>query len=140
MITHRDMKYFNIAKEVSKTSNVKSAHIGAVLVISNDNIFVSANNNKSHPLQKRLNKLRFEDEPSELCKNTLHAEMACLLKIRYFDYDLSKAKLYVYRETKKTHRMAMSRPCNACMAQIKAMGIRHIYYTTNDGYCEETIV
>ena len=140
MITHRDMKYFNIAKEVSRTSNIKSAHIGAVLVVSNDNIFVSANINKSHPLQKKLNKLRFEDEPSELCKNTLHAEMACLLKVRYLDYDLSRAKLYVYRETKRTHMLAMSRPCNACMAQIKAMGIRHIYYTTGDGYCEETIV
>ena len=66
--------------------------------------------------------------------------MACLIKIRYLDYDLSKAKLYVYRETKKTHKLAMSRPCNACMAQIKAMGIRRIYYTTDDGYCEETIV
>ena len=95
MITHRDMKYFNIAKEVSKTSNVKSAHIGAVLVISNDNIFVAANNNKSHPLQKKLNKLRFEDNPSEVCKNTLHAEMACLIKIRYLDYDLRDRKSVV---------------------------------------------
>lgn len=132
------MKYFNIAKEVSKTSNVRNIQIGAVLVISNDNIFVSANIRKSHPLQKKLNKLRFTDERSETCKNFLHAEMNTLLKVRYLDYDLNKAKLYVYREDHNGN-LAMCRPCNACMAQIKAVGINKIYYTTPDGYCEEHI-
>lgn len=138
LITRRDMKYFNIAKEVSKTSKVKRIHIGAVLVISSDNIYVSTNIKKSHPLQKKLNKLRFTDTKSETCKNSLHAEMNTLLKVRYLDYDLSRAKLYVYREDSKGN-LAMCRPCNACMAQIRAVGIKQIYYTTPDGFCEEHI-
>ena len=31
----------------------------------------------------------------------------------------------------------MARPCPSCMAAIRDLGIRDIYYTTNDGYvCE----
>lgn len=29
--------------------------------------------------------------------------------------------------------------CPSCMAAIKDLGIRHIYYTTNDGYAYEEV-
>lgn len=138
MITKKDLRYFNIAKAVSKTSRVKRIHIGAVITINN-NIFVSSNICKSHPLQKKLNKLRFDDDFFETCKNSLHAEMNCLLKIRHYNFDLSKAKLYVYRES-NNNSFANSRPCEACIAQIKNMGIHHIFYTTDSGFCEEYLI
>lgn len=33
----------------------------------------------------------------------------------------------------------MSRPCPNCMAAIKDLGIKHIYYTTNDGFVYENL-
>lgn len=33
----------------------------------------------------------------------------------------------------------MARPCASCMQAIKDLGIREIYYTTNDGYSYEKI-
>ena len=34
----------------------------------------------------------------------------------------------------------MSRPCPSCMAAIKDMGIKHIYYTTNDRCAYENLM
>lgn len=33
----------------------------------------------------------------------------------------------------------MARPCLSCMAAIKDIGIKDIYYTTNDGYSYERL-
>ena len=33
----------------------------------------------------------------------------------------------------------MARPCASCMQAIKDLGIREIYYTTNDGYSYEKL-
>ena len=33
----------------------------------------------------------------------------------------------------------MARPCPSCMAAIRDLGIRDIYYTTNDGYVYERL-
>ena len=33
----------------------------------------------------------------------------------------------------------MARPCPSCMAAIKDLGIKNIYYTTNDGYSYERL-
>lgn len=35
--------------------------------------------------------------------------------------------------------MELLAPCPSCMAAIKDLGIRHIYYTTNDGYAYEEV-
>ena len=34
----------------------------------------------------------------------------------------------------------MSRPCPSCLVAIKDMGIKHIYYTTDDGFAYEQII
>jgi deoxycytidylate deaminase len=54
------------------------------------------------------------------------------------DIDFSKVELYVYREL-RNGKMAMSRPCEACMAVIKKMGIKKIHYTTPDGFATEKL-
>lgn len=65
--------------------------------------------------------------------------MMCILKIMHLDIDFSKVKLYVYRQDLKGN-LAMCRPCCACMKAIKDLGIKNIYYTTNDGYIHEVIL
>lgn len=68
----------------------------------------------------------------------LHAEINCLNSIRHLDINFSKVKLYIYR-SRCDQEYGMSRPCPSCMAAIKDLGIRHIYYTTNDGFAYENI-
>ena len=45
-------------------------------------------------------------------------------------------KLYIYR-IRKDQPYGMARPCPSCMAAIKDIGIKDIYYTTNDGFSYE---
>lgn len=131
----RDIKYFNLAREASKLSDHKKIKIGAVIVHNKEILSVGYNHNKSHPAQKKLNKLRF-DESYERCKHHIHAEISAIVSAKY--HDLKNARIYIYRENKTGPQMC--RPCEACMFAIKQAGIKHIYYTTVDGYCEETLV
>ena len=48
-------------------------------------------------------------------------------------------QLYVYI-VRKEQPLGLSRPCLSCMAAIKDLGIKEIYYTTNNGYTYEYIV
>ena len=68
----------------------------------------------------------------------LHAEINCLNQIRHLDINFSKVKLYIYR-IRKDQPFGMARPCPSCMAAIKDLGIKNIYYTTNDGYSYERL-
>ena len=68
----------------------------------------------------------------------LHAEISCINFIKYLDINFSKVKLYIYR-IRKDKPFGLSRPCPSCMAAIKDLGIRDIYYTSDDGYVCERI-
>ena len=48
----------------------------------------------------------------------------------------NKVKLYIYREFKDGTK-ALAKPCASCQRLIKELGIKKIYYTTNDGYIQE---
>lgn len=126
------------ARELSLKSHYKKGQrIGAIVVIGNKIISGATNETKSHPIQFRLNPLRFEESKYDRCHNYIHAEMKCILKCKGVDF--KKAKIYVYREDLEG-RLRMCRPCNACMAMIKEVGIRHVYYTSPDGFVHEVIV
>ena len=134
MISRRDMKYFEVAKSLSKTSTFPRVKIGAVIVLKKHIISIGVNSTKSHPIQKYYNRLRFDEEDSN---HTLHAEIQALLSVPY-GIDLSDATLYTYREM-NNHKLGKSRPCPSCMGMIKDKNIRRICYTTEDGYCEEIL-
>jgi len=68
----------------------------------------------------------------------LHAEINCLNSIKHLDINFSKVKLYIYR-IRKDQPYGLSRPCPSCVAAIKDLGIRDIYYTSNDGFVYEWI-
>ena len=70
--------------------------------------------------------------------HSVHAEIDCISKIQYMDIRWDKVKVFVYREM-LDGSIGMARPCPACMAYIKDMGIRNIYYTTNNGFAHEVI-
>lgn len=96
---------------------------------------IGCNCNKTHPTQKKYNKYHKQAE-SMLPK--LHAEISGINSIKQLNINFSKVKLYIYR-IRKDQSFGLSSPCPSCMETIKDLGIRDIYYTSNDGYVYERI-
>lgn len=133
--TKRDMRFFDVAKAIARTSKHERFAVGATLVSGGQVISVGVNTNKSHPVQKKYNKYRNIDKPMH---HNLHAEIAAILEALHKLDDLKNVKVYVYRET-KDGKVAMARPCPACMACLTDNGVRDIYYTTDIGYAYEHV-
>lgn len=129
--------YFKTARKVMLESDFSGrAKMGCAVVYKGAVIATASNSDKTCPIQRKYNDYRFEDcgTPAKT-----HAEIGALKKIRWLDIDFGKVYIYIYREN-KLGRRAMARPCASCMAYIKAMGIRHVCYTTEDGYAEEKLL
>lgn len=135
MLTKSDYKYFIKARQTATISDYYKTHIGCVSVYQGNIIGIGCNCNKTHPIQKKYNKYR---KSSDSMLPKLHAEINCINSIRHLDINFSKVKLYIYR-IRKDQPFGLSRPCPSCMAAIKELGIREIYYTGNDGYVYEKI-
>ena len=132
-------EFFKAAKKCSGQSNYNGASnvkIGAVAVFRRAIIAQGCNQNKTHPLQQRYNIYRYNVNGNHYCPSKIHAEMELISKIRYLDINFSEVEIYVYRET-KDGRKALAKPCLACTKALKDLGIKKVFYTTNDGYCEE---
>lgn len=109
----------HIAKHVSNNSTHKQHRLGAVIVKG------------GRILATGYNQLR----PSKLIgTNTLHAEAHAvlhLLKSRR-QADLIGADIYVNRYT-RGGRIGLARPCSHCMELLRTVGIRRVFYTTDEG-------
>lgn len=132
------MNYFDKAKNVSFLSDFKQTHIGCVAIYKKQVIGVGYNTNKTHPIQMKYNKYRDLEWNGIQPKAKLHAELMCLLNIKDLNIDFAKVKIFIYRED-KNGRLALSRPCEACMRAIKDLGIKEINYTIYQGYVKEKI-
>lgn len=136
MFYKRELKNFEIAMKASQMSDYKKQHIGTVLVCGTQIISVGFNTNKTHPLQQWYNKYRVLG--GNKVQHKMHSEVLAFIKVRHFEIDWSKVELYNYR-IKADGSLGNSRPCLSCMAMIKDLGIKKIYYTTDDGYVKEFI-
>lgn len=116
------MKFFTIAKRLSKHSDYETHRLGAVIVYGNKILGMGFNKRKTHPRSKT----RFQN---------CHAELCAILNARE---DLSNSELYVYREH-QNGSVAMSRPCQACMTVISEAGIKKIHYTDYNCYKTEEV-
>ncbi|MGH7974895.1 MAG: deaminase [bacterium] len=112
-----NLKFFDLARKVSKLSDHKRFSLGAVIVNGSKIISVGTNKVKTHP-------------KSTHPYNSLHAEMAAILAAKQ---DISKCELYVYRETKNGTR-ATSKPCIYCQVMINEAGIKTVYYSMNGSF------
>ena len=134
-ITKSHRAYFKAAKAMSEMSNFKQHHIGAVAVHGHKIISSGFNSNKTNPIQKRLNIYRFDVDTN----HTVHAELACLLPlINRKDINFSDVSLYIYREY-KNGIPAISRPCPSCMALIRQLGVRKLYYSGDNSFINEEL-
>ena len=130
-----DYKYFDKARQAACISDYYKTHIGCIAVYQGQVIGIGCNCNKTHPTQKFYNRYRIK---SDVMLPKLHAEINCLNQIRHLDINFSKVKLYISR-IRKDQPYGLAKPCPSCMAAIKDIGIRDIYYTGNDGYVYEKI-
>lgn len=133
---------FKAAQEVSHEADytgVSHVKVGCVLVYKGTVIAKGANSDKTHPQQEKYNKYRFKKAKNHYLPAKTHAEIAALSKIKELDIDFSDVQLFTYRALKDGH-IAMARPCPACMAAIRNLGIRKIHYTTPDGYADEKLI
>ena len=133
MLRNVDYRYFEKARQIANISDYNRIHIGCVAVYQGQVIGLGCNTNKTHPTQKYYNKYR---KPSDYMLPKLHAEISCINQLKHLDINFSKVKLYIYR-IRKDHPFGLARPCPSCMAAIKDLGIREIYYTTNEWYSYE---
>lgn len=136
MIRKSDYRYFSKARQAAKVSDFWKTHVGAIAVYQGNIIGVGCNLSKTHPIQKYYNK--FREEGNDHYNPTLHAEINCINSIRNMDIDFGKVKLFVYR-IRKDQPYGLSRPCPSCMAAIRDIGIKDIYYTTDNGYAYERV-
>lgn len=137
-MTNKDITFFNIAKNMSKLSTWKNKKysIGCIITYKHRIISSGFNQDKTSPIQKKYNKERFSDDTL----HSLHAEISALIPlIKQSNINFSKINLYTYRE-KKNGLLGNSKPCKSCMKLIKDLGIKNIFYTTDDGYTEEKLI
>ena len=134
MLRKKDIKFFKIAKEISRLSRFPRIKIGAIVVQKNRIISTGYNKVKTHPLQKEYNHNCEYD--IDLATNFIHAEIDALKNISYMD--LSSACIYIFRMNAHG-KLAMCRPCPACMSLIRDCKIKHVYYTTDKGYAYERV-
>ena len=136
-------RFFKFARNAAMLATYRGSHnfaprIGACAVYKGSIIATAQNSNKTSPLQAKYNVYRFTDS------NTLdktHAETALIQKIRWRfgdSIDWEKVHIYLYREY-NNGTLAPSRPCPSCMALIRELGIKKIFYTTEGGYAEERL-
>lgn len=138
-INRKDKRFFNIAREIAKQSDcLNKRRVGCIAVYKNSIISSACNTEKTHPLQKSYNQYRHFEVGNDYTLPKLHAEIHCLSSILNSDIRWDKVVLYIYRVCKDREH-GLARPCSACMNLIKDLGIRHIYYTTDDGYAYEII-
>lgn len=133
-------RYFKFAREAAKWADYQGTRsapaIGAVAIYKGSLVAEAWNTNKTSPLQARYNVYRYQDSDTP-CKAHCETQLCQRLRWKFGDnIQWDKVDIYLYREYKDGH-LACSRPCRSCMAMLKDFGLKHIYYTTDDGYVEE---
>lgn len=135
MFSNADYKYFDKARRVAAISDYPKIHVGCVAVYQGQIIAVGFNCNKTHPRQKYYNRYR---EDTDVMLPKLHAEINCINQLKGLNINFSKVKLYIYR-IGNDRDCRIARPCSSCMAAIRDLGIKSIYYTTDLGFAHEKI-
>lgn len=138
-----DSHLFKAAKEISKKADYTGGNnivqIGCVVAYKGTILAKGYNTDRTHTIQAQYNKYRYNYKGNSYVPDKCHAELTALNKIRYLDIDFSKVHLYVYRSY-RSGGLANCRPCKACENYARALGIKHIHYTDESGYCHLELV
>jgi len=121
------LKYYTIAQEESLLSDHPAFKLGACLV-KKHRVLSSGHNliTKTHPLIRKYDEFK-----------TIHAEVHAIVKMKDKNA-IDKATMYIYR-AKRNGSLALAKPCDCCRKIMKVFGIKHIHYTTEDGWQSERL-
>jgi deoxycytidylate deaminase len=125
-ITNKTQRYLSVAKRVAQQGACEKTSHGAVLV-KGGNVINAARNKWTYSSFGK----RFRERGKGI--STLHAELAVVLNL---DRSITRGTdIYVVRVNKKGD-FKMSKPCSMCETALKHVGIKRVYYTTDDGTIE----
>lgn len=135
--TTRQKRYFAVAKANADKStysrkNLGRINIGAAIVKGNYVVSEGVNKNKTHTLQHYHNIKTSYLAPIP----NIHAEIDALIGSRY--NDLSGCEIFVYR-TMMDGTLGNCKPCRSCRDALSKAGVRHLYYTDENGYYYERL-
>ncbi len=119
-------RYFELARNMAYNSSYGKIRHGAVLVRGGSVLNTSFNKDKFNSFGSR-----FRDHDTGLA--TLHAEIGCVLGLA--KNVTSGTDIYVCRINKRGD-FRYSKPCAMCHQALKHVGIKRVYYTTNDSTIE----
>lgn len=138
-LTSKDFRLFQIAFKTATNATFHRCKTGCIVVHGNTVLSTGFNTEKTHSMQSYYN--GFNNEIEDCLEHKLHAEIHALNQLKYRDLDWNRIKLYIYRirNINGEQTIGLARPCPSCMEFIKKLGIKDIYYTTNDGYCYERL-
>ena len=120
MESHNITRHMELAVRAAHNGQHRQHQMGAILTHSGRIISIGMNSHKSHPKMGRV--------------KTLHAEVSCLIGVRY--QDLKGSTMYVAR-VNKNGKVGMAKPCSICQAVLAEYNVLRIYYTNSAGQIEK---
>lgn len=118
-------EFLRIAKKEAEKSDAHQ-QMSALVIYKGKIISCAHNSLKTNPTQYKINKDSI---------HSTHAEIAAITRIMSSrkDIDWGRTKLLVYRK-RRNQEYGLAKPCPICSQLINQMGIKHLYYTCNDGH------
>lgn len=135
MISNRDKRFFNTASQLAEYATYERYKVGCVVVYHNKIISTGFNKDRTDPLQKKYNNQR---NIPDSYPHKVHAEVDAIKHIIDLDIEWKNVSIYIYRKL-KDRPFGLARPCKSCMKLIKDLGIKDVFYTTDEGYVYECI-
>lgn len=117
-------------RKLAISSSYPNFKVGAAIFFKKKIISTGLNQGKSHPHVK---------ERGPDYSLSVHAELHAIFKAEKRNPNMLKGStLVVYREDREGN-IKSSRPCPMCMERIKAVGIKFIVYSTEQGMVTEKV-
>lgn len=145
-LTSRDVAGLAAACAEAMSSDVPVARVGCAVMVGSVVVATAHNSLKTDPAQKRWNRYRAlvtptESDPANM--DSIHAEVAALKSIPWpvaRQLRWPQARVYVFRVAPGLPLgQGMARPCRACWQALRHAGVRHLVYSTDDGFAKEDI-
>lgn len=122
----KNNKFFDFARKMACLSNYGNFRHGAVVV--KHGAIMSAGHNKDRPTTFG-SRFRTKDKGAA----TIHAELSAILNIPRSQ--TQDSDVYVVR-INRDQNLRMSMPCEMCQEAMRFVGIKRVFYSTNDGTFE----
>ena len=124
--TKKTSRFFNLARNIASNSEYGKIRHGAVLVKGGSVLNACHNKDSYSSFGGRF-------RAAHKGHDTVHAELGCILGMPR--NVTTGADIYVCRINKEGD-FRYSKPCPMCHAALKHVGVKRVYYTTNDNTIE----